>query len=72
MDTSDKLSGYFRVASIQHYLIVSTRRREVIHHRRDGDAIVSRVMNVGAIVLDPPGISVDIAELYPPTRSAAE
>jgi Uma2 family endonuclease len=68
IDTGDKLADYFRVASIQHYLVVSTRRREVVHHRRDGDAIVARVVNVDAIELDPPGITIDIAELYPPLR----
>lgn len=66
IDTSDKLAGYFRVDSIRHYLIVSTRKREVVHHQRDGDRIVSRVVNVGKLTLDPPGISIDIAELYPP------
>ncbi|HME20784.1 MAG TPA: Uma2 family endonuclease [Acetobacteraceae bacterium] len=68
IDTSDKLAGYFRLVSIQHYLIVNTRRREVIHHRREGGAIVSRVVNVGTIGLDPPGITIDVAELYPPPR----
>jgi Uma2 family endonuclease len=68
IDTSDKLAGYFKLASVEHYLIVSARRREVIHHRREGSAIVSRVVNVGAIELEPPGILVDIAELYPPQR----
>jgi Uma2 family endonuclease len=68
IDTGEKLAGYFRLASIQHYLIVSARRREVIHHRRDGDVILSRVINAGAIELDPPGITIDIAEIYPPPR----
>jgi hypothetical protein len=54
--------------SIQHSRIVTTRRRAVVHHRRDGDAIVARVVNVGAIELDPPGITIDIAELYPLLR----
>jgi Uma2 family endonuclease len=40
IDTSDKLAGYFRLASVQHYLVVSTRRSEVIHHRRAAGAIV--------------------------------
>jgi len=69
IDTGDKLAGYFRVASVQHYLIVSTRRREVIHHRRQGEIIVSKVTNVGSIGLDPPGITIDVAEFYPPSRS---
>ena len=68
IDTSDKLAGYFKLASVAHYLIVSARRREVIHHRRDAGVIVSRVVNVGAIELDPPGLTVDMAEFYPPQR----
>jgi Uma2 family endonuclease len=68
VDTGEKLAGYFRVPSICHYLIVSTRRREVVHHRRVGETIVSRVVNIGTIDLDPPGITIDVAEFYPPTR----
>jgi Uma2 family endonuclease len=64
VDTSDKLADYFRVASIQHYLIVSARRREIIHHQRNGAAIVSRIVDLGSISLDPPGIAIDLAEIY--------
>ena len=64
IDTSDKLADYFRVPSIQHYLIVSARRREIIHHRRAGAEIVSRVANLGSIRLDPPGIEIEVAEIY--------
>jgi Uma2 family endonuclease len=65
IDTSDKLLDYFRVPSIQHYLIVSARRREVIHHQRAGAEIVSRIVNLGSIQLDPPGIAIDLADIYP-------
>lgn len=65
VDVADKLADYFRVPSIQHYLIVRARRREVIHHRREGAEIVSRVIKLGTISLDPPGISIDLAEIYP-------
>jgi Uma2 family endonuclease len=64
IDTSDKLADYFRIASIQHYLIVSARRREIIHHQRAGDEIASRVVNLGSIRLDPPGIAIDVADIY--------
>ncbi len=40
----------------------------LIHHRRDGDMIGSRVVNAGTITLDPRGITVEIAELDPPLR----
>jgi Uma2 family endonuclease len=66
IDLADKLADYFKVASIHHYLIVRARRREVILHSRSGAVIVSRVINLGSIVLDPPGISIDLADLYPP------
>jgi len=64
VDTSDKLADYFRVASVQHYLIVSARRREIIHHQRSGEGITSRVVNLGSIRLDPPGIAIEVAEIY--------
>lgn len=64
IDTTDKLADYFRVPSIQHYLIVRARRREIVHHYRSRDEIVSRIVNIGSIRLDPPGIVLDIAEVY--------
>jgi Uma2 family endonuclease len=64
IDTSDKLADYFCIPSIQHCLIVSVRRREIIHHQRDGEGIASRVVNLGSIRLDPPGIAIDVAEIY--------
>lgn len=64
VDTSAKLADYFRVASIQHYLIVGARRREIIHHQRAGEQIVSRIVNLGSVRLDPPGVAFDIAEIY--------
>jgi Uma2 family endonuclease len=64
VDSSEKLADYFRVPSIQHYLIVRARRQEIIHHWRAGEEIVSRAANVGVIRLDPPGIVLDVAEVY--------
>lgn len=64
IDTSDKLADYFRMPSIQHYLILRARRQEIIHHSRQGEAIVSRVVNIGLIRLDPPGIEIDVGEIY--------
>jgi Uma2 family endonuclease len=64
IDLADKLADYFRVPSIQHYLIVRALRREVIHHRRAGAEIISRVISTGDIVLDPPGITVGLAGIY--------
>lgn len=66
IDSSDKLADYFRVPSIQHYLIVRAKRREIIHHSRTGSEIVARMINIGKIVLNPPGIEIDLADVYGP------
>lgn len=65
IDLADKLADYFKVVAIQHYLIVRARRHEVILHSCAGPEIISRVINIGNIVLDPPGITIDLADLYP-------
>jgi Uma2 family endonuclease len=65
VDLADKLADYFRVSSIQHSLIVRALRREVIHHCRSGADIISRIINIGEIVLDPPGIAIGLADIYP-------
>lgn len=74
IDTGDKLSGYFRVPAIQHYLIVATRRREVIHHRRSGAAIETHIISPitpGSVLhLDPPGIDLPLARIYEGTALA--
>ena len=66
VDTNLKLADYFRHASVMHYLIVNLERRLVTHHRRGaGEAIHSELRSEGAINLDPPGLTVMVAELLP-------
>jgi len=64
VDTGGKLADYFRVPSIQHYLLVRPQRQEVIHHRRTADRIETRIINQGDIELDPPGLRIAVADLY--------
>lgn len=64
IDTGRKFPEYFRVASIQHYVIVQIDRRLVVHHRRNDETIESRILNTGALSLDPPGIVVQIDEVF--------
>lgn len=64
VDTGEKLADYFRLPSIQHYLIVRTARREVIHHARRGDHIEARVIAAGALHLDPPGLVVAVEDFF--------
>ena len=67
VDTGVKFTDYFRVPSIQHYLIIRADRRGVVHHRRgDGDRIETRLIAGGRIDLDPPGINVAIEDFYAP------
>jgi Uma2 family endonuclease len=66
-DLTRKLVAYFRVPSVQHYLVFWADRPQAIHHRRreDGQGIDTRVMTEGEIRLDPPGITITLAEIYP-------
>jgi Uma2 family endonuclease len=64
IDTGDKFCGYFSLPSVAHFLIVSSRRRQVLHHRRAGEMIVSAVVTAGEIMLDPPGIAIDLDDIY--------
>jgi Uma2 family endonuclease len=64
-DVSQKLADYFRVPTVQHYLILFADRVQAIHHRRNGDQIETRVLTEGDIALDPPGIVVPLGSFYP-------
>jgi Uma2 family endonuclease len=65
IDASAKLAGYFRIPSVQHYLIVDPDKRLLVHHARgDGDAIATRIVSEGRLRLDPPGIDVAVEEMF--------
>jgi Uma2 family endonuclease len=64
VDAGDKLADYFRVPSVLHYLIVSARRRQAVHHARRDSGIETRIVTAGSIALDPPGISVALDDFY--------
>jgi len=66
-DRGAKLEGYFRIPTLRHYLIVDTKTRKVIHHRRedDGAQIATRIVAADALDLTPPGLSVTVASLFP-------
>jgi Uma2 family endonuclease len=64
-DTSAKLIGYFRVPSVHHYLVVDPDARSVMHHARLPEgATEARTLATGPLTLDPPGIAVDVADLF--------
>lgn len=64
-DALGKLEGYFRLASVAHYLIIDPDRPLAIHHARgEGETILTRIIREGVISLGPPGLSFDLAEIY--------
>jgi len=65
VDAAAKLDNYFRLPSVQHYLLVSTETTRVVHHRRQNDGtLLTRIHVQGRIDLDPPRISVEVADFY--------
>jgi Uma2 family endonuclease len=66
-DFSEKFTDYFRVPSIQHYLIVDLDRRHILHHQRAaGGKILTAIMKEGALRLDPPGIEISLDGVFAP------
>lgn len=66
IDKSVKLAGYFKLASLVHYLVVDLDRRTVLHYRRQGadEPILLRIVTEGAIRLDPPGLDLALSEIF--------
>jgi Uma2 family endonuclease len=65
-DLTDKLSGYFQVPSIEHYLVIDPDKREVAWYARaaGGAQGPPAVLRAGTLTLDPPGIALDLAEVF--------
>jgi Uma2 family endonuclease len=67
-DQSEKVAGYAQVPCIQHYLIVDLEKHQVAWHRRAAGGAFAPPISVheGALELDPPGITLAIAEIFAP------
>jgi Uma2 family endonuclease len=69
LDVGLKLTDYFRLASVMHYLLVDTDRRVLTHHARDTTGRIStRIHHEGSVRLDPPGIDIEVADCLPAAR----
>ncbi|MCF6198981.1 MAG: Uma2 family endonuclease [Hyphomicrobiaceae bacterium] len=65
VDTGSKFIGYFNVSSVQHYLIIDTEQKIVIHHARDKEGqITSASRGEGTLNLDPPGLEVKVRAFF--------
>jgi Uma2 family endonuclease len=71
IDKGDKLEAYFGIPSVHHYLLIYPDRRLVVHHQRTGaDKFATQLAHEGELRLDPPCLTVPVAELFevPPQR----
>ena len=67
MDRAWKREEYFRLPSVRHTLIIWADRPRVAHHRRaDGGSIDTVILTAGLIRLDPPGIEIQMEDIYAP------
>ena len=64
-DTHAKLDGYFRVPSLQHYLVVIAQGNRVVHYQRDeqGDP-QANLLHGGQLILDPPGLRLELDAFF--------
>ena len=64
-DDTVKLTGYFSLPSVQHYLIVDPEGPPVIRHSRQADGTILKLtVHEGTLALSPPGIEVGVVELF--------
>jgi Uma2 family endonuclease len=64
-DRATKLRAYFKLPSVQHYLIVWPDEPRIVRHSRGTDNdIATEVFLAGPIPLTPPGITVTVEAFY--------
>jgi Uma2 family endonuclease len=66
LDTGRKVQEYFALRSVAHYLVVRLDDHIVHHHRRAGAEVVTAFAREGVLRLDPPGLTLRVADLLPP------
>jgi Uma2 family endonuclease len=72
-DLGAKFVEYFSVSSVRHCIIVVPEKGAVVHHRRsEGEDITTHILRDGVLVLEPPGLSIRVAELLGPAAGPDE
>ena len=65
IDSGVKLTGYFKLPSVRHYLVLNTDSRVVVHHHRNEEGGINvRVLHDGPLALDPPGLMIEIGDVF--------
>jgi Uma2 family endonuclease len=73
IDASLKLTGYFSLPSVHHYLIIDPEGLPVIHHQRQADGtILTRLIGEGSLKLDPPGLEIATRDILPEQPAATD
>ena len=66
VDSGTKLTGYFGLESVRHYLVLDADKGSLAHHRPDeGGQITTQVVRGGSLRLDPPGLDLALDRLSP-------
>jgi Uma2 family endonuclease len=65
-DLTDKVTGYFKVPSIMHYLVCDPEDKAIIWHRRaaGGGLEPPAILQTGSLRLDPPGIEIEVERVF--------
>ncbi len=63
-DRGAKLIGYFQLDSMVHYLLIDPEEKTVEYHRRCDGEIIRQTLADGTFTLDPPGLEVEVADLF--------
>ena len=65
VDATKKLEGYFKLASVRHYLIVDPATKAIVHHARDAaGAIATSVLAAGDVVLSALDVRLPVALFF--------
>jgi Uma2 family endonuclease len=64
-DSLIKFHGYFKLPSVAHYLILDPDEAMVLRHSRRADgSIEAKTLTEGMLLLDPPGLEIDVGALF--------
>ena len=64
VDLTTKATDYLRLPGLRHYVILHLGKRVLLHHHKLADGrIETSILGAGALVLDPPGISLSVEAL---------
>lgn len=67
-DSGAKLEDYFRLPSVQHYLLIKTDTGSIIHHFRDASGLRTAIARTGEVECSPPGIRIPVSACFPRER----